>query len=246
MHEAGRVDVIEPDEQLAQRATQANHIGQAFGRRVAADVLVEHLSVDQLHRIERAPVVEHDTDMTYPLMGLGQMAYSRGNYEEARAHYERALAIREKALGPDHPSIASSLGDLADIAAAQGMVEEARGYHERGLSILEQAFGPTHPELSDPLTGLADVLLQQGNTTDAIAHLERALTLRASNAGALNLANAQLVLARALWDAPVDEGRDRGRALELAEHARVAYAGAGENWTQELEEAETWQREHLE
>ncbi|CAN0593107.1 unnamed protein product, partial [Laminaria digitata] len=37
----------------------------------------------------------------------------QGNYAEAGPLYERSLAVREKALGPEHPSVAESLNNLA-------------------------------------------------------------------------------------------------------------------------------------
>ena len=49
--------------------------------------------------------------------------------------YERSLAIREKFLGPEHPNVASSLNNLADLLRKQGSYAEARPLLERGLSI---------------------------------------------------------------------------------------------------------------
>ena len=46
--------------------------------------------------------------------------YDRAEYTEAVPLYQRALAIREKALGPDHPSTATSLNNLAALYLAQG------------------------------------------------------------------------------------------------------------------------------
>lgn len=61
-----------------------------------------------------------------------------------------------------------------------------------------------------------------------------------------DLAETRFTLARALWDTPADQGRDRERALALASLARTALAELGEDSRQELEEVETWQREHVE
>jgi len=40
---------------------------------------------------------------------------SQGNYAEAEPLYRRALAIVEKALGPEHPNVAASLNNLAEL-----------------------------------------------------------------------------------------------------------------------------------
>ncbi|CAN0586625.1 unnamed protein product, partial [Laminaria digitata] len=43
----------------------------------------------------------------------------QGNYAEAGPLYKRLLAIDEKALGPEHPSVARSLNNLAVLFRAQ-------------------------------------------------------------------------------------------------------------------------------
>ena len=54
------------------------------------------------------------------------------------------------------------------------------------------------------------------------------------------LAELQLALARALWDA----GRDRSRAVALAGTARAAYAAAGDRKREELAAADAWLASH--
>jgi hypothetical protein len=44
--------------------------------------------------------------------------------EGAGEHDERALAISEEALGPDHPTVATYHGNLADVL---GALQEAPG-----------------------------------------------------------------------------------------------------------------------
>jgi tetratricopeptide (TPR) repeat protein len=53
----------------------------------------------------------------------------------ARALFELALAIYEKALGPEHPSTATSLNNLAALLQAQGDLAGARPLYERALAI---------------------------------------------------------------------------------------------------------------
>ena len=56
-----------------------------------------------------------------------------------------ALAISEQVLGPDHPSTATSLNNLAVFYQDQGKYAEAEPYLQRALTIIEQALGPDHP-----------------------------------------------------------------------------------------------------
>ena len=51
--------------------------------------------------------------------------HNQGRYAEAEPLYQRALAISEKALGPEHPDVAKSLNNLAELFRAQGRNEGA-------------------------------------------------------------------------------------------------------------------------
>jgi hypothetical protein len=43
----------------------------------------------------------------------------QGKYAEAKPLFERSLEIRKKALGEDHPDVAASLNNLAELLRAQ-------------------------------------------------------------------------------------------------------------------------------
>jgi tetratricopeptide (TPR) repeat protein len=135
---------------------------------------------------------------------------------------------------------------LGAVANAEGKYEEARGYLERALTIWEQALGrPEHPHVAATLTVLGETLLGQEKPAEALPLLERALTIRTASVGEpTELAYTHFVLARALWDAPTEAGRDRERARTLAEQARSIYADAGEKSAKELRAVEAWQAEH--
>lgn len=59
--------------------------------------------------------------------------------------FERALAINEAAYGPQHPTVAGSLGNLALVLRDLGERAAARPLLERALAINEAAHGPQHP-----------------------------------------------------------------------------------------------------
>ena len=44
---------------------------------------------------------------------------AQGKLAEAEPHYQRTLTILEKSLGPEHPSVASALNNLASLLSAQ-------------------------------------------------------------------------------------------------------------------------------
>src|SRR5215468_11582404 len=57
--------------------------------------------------------------------------YNQGRYSEAMPLAQRALAIQEKALGPNHPSVANLLSNLAFLYHNQGRYAEAERSEER-------------------------------------------------------------------------------------------------------------------
>ncbi|CAN0516221.1 unnamed protein product [Laminaria digitata] len=72
----------------------------------------------------------------------------QGNYAEAGPLYKRSLAIYEKALGSEHPSVATSLNNLAGFLETQGNYAEAGRLYKRSLAITEKALGPEHPSVA--------------------------------------------------------------------------------------------------
>jgi Tetratricopeptide repeat len=77
---------------------------------------------------------------------------------EARLLAERALSITEAAYGPDHPTVATRLNNLALILLDLGQPVEARPLAERALTITEAAYGPDHPTVATRRTNLAVIL----------------------------------------------------------------------------------------
>ena len=83
--------------------------------------------------------------------------YNQGRSSEAIPLALRALTIREKALGPDHPDVAMSLNNLAELYRAQGRYADAEPLHKRALTIREKALGPNHPDVALSLSNLAGI-----------------------------------------------------------------------------------------
>ena len=93
---------------------------------------------------------------------------------QARPLVERALAINEKALGPEHPSTATSLNNLAALLRDQGDLVGARPLAERALPIYEETLGCEHAWTATSL----DLLRDQGDFSGARPLHERALAIR--------------------------------------------------------------------
>jgi len=233
-----------------ERVLGPDHLNLAIPLTNLGIIALEDGAIDQarahltraLDLTERALGPDHPK-LADPLNNLGEVAQRAGQLAQARGFYERALTLRERALGPEHPDLAIPLVNLGDVALKEARPEQARAHHERALTLWERALGPEHPNLAYPLTGLGRARLALGAPADALAPLERALGLRDAHPGdPAEHAMTRLALARALWDAPADAGRDRPRAHALAELAAQAHLAAGA--ADRLAEVRAWQSTH--
>jgi eukaryotic-like serine/threonine-protein kinase len=100
--------------------------------------------------------------------------------------------------------------------------------------VWEGSLGPNHPNVALALVGLAELERAMGRASEAVVWAERALAIREVGAvSAGELARTRFVLARAL----VEAGRERSRAVVLAEQARTTYRQTGDG---ELADVEAW------
>jgi len=81
--------------------------------------------------------------------------------------YQHALAIHEKALGPEHPSTATSLNNLATLYRAMDDYTKVEPLYQRALTIYEKSMGPEHPSTADNLNNLAELYASSGKSQKA-------------------------------------------------------------------------------
>ncbi len=72
---------------------------------------------------------------------LSEILKAENNYRAAQALDQRSLAINEKVLGSEHPAVATSVLNLAELQRAQGHGAEAEPLYKRSLAIREAKFG---------------------------------------------------------------------------------------------------------
>ncbi|XP_015763055.1 PREDICTED: uncharacterized protein LOC107342116 [Acropora digitifera] len=121
---------------------------------------------------------------------MGQVLFQMGTFEEGKRHFERSLALDLQLLGPQHPDVATScnnvanvLGVQANVLRDQGDLKEAKEYHERALAIMQQTWGSQHPNVASSYDNLAFVLRDQGELRQAKEYQERALAIRRQTLG---------------------------------------------------------------
>lgn len=91
---------------------------------------------------------------------------------------EEALTVAENTSGPNHPTVATSLNNLAALYQAHGKYAQAEPLHKRALRIREKAFGPEHPQVGQSLKNLAELYCAQSKYAEAEPLHKRALKIR--------------------------------------------------------------------
>ena len=97
---------------------------------------------------------------------------ARSQFHAAEPLFRRALAIDEQSHGPDHPTVAIRLNNLAELLRATNRPGEAEPLCRRAVAIDEQSYGPDHPTVARDLNNLA-VLLRDTNRLDEAEPLYR-------------------------------------------------------------------------
>ena len=163
-------------------------------RRLAAMVAAGLVCVGSLVAAAHAQTADDDPAA---LDAEGMRLYQAGKYAEAIEIAKRLLAIAEKALGPNHPSVGTSLSNLALLYQAQGRHGEAEPLYKRSLTIREKALGPDHPDVGQSLDNLAKLYWAQGRYAEGIPVAERAVAFarKRHDGEPLGTAAAMLLLA---------------------------------------------------
>ena len=86
-----------------------------------------------------------------------------GKYDAALPPAAGAVEKRESALGPDHPSVAAAVNNLAIIYYLKGDLDKAESLYQRTLKIREDAFGPDHPGVAAALSNLGEIHRLRGD-----------------------------------------------------------------------------------
>jgi tetratricopeptide (TPR) repeat protein len=160
-----------------------------------------------------------DPDVASTETGLGLALQLAGRYDEALTVEVSTVERLTRSLGPDHPWVARSLDNEAEVLNLLHRHAEARAAFLRCLDIWTTS-GADAAIVAYGLTGLGIALIGEGRRNEAIAPLERALATRKEiDAARELLGETRFALARALWTQP----RSRSRSLALAREARADY-----------------------
>ncbi len=119
-----------------------------------------------------------DSDYSNLMSRIGWILEDLGQYEKARDLLEAALASDLKNFGQEHPTVAVSQSNLANVYYSLGQYEKARDLLEAALTSDLKNFGQEHPDVAVSQNNLAFVLKDMGEEKAAIQLMQKAYALR--------------------------------------------------------------------
>ena len=131
--------------------------GPAYADSVSARALLER-AVGHAHELTGQPVLEAQM-----LDLIGRIRTELGDYDQARPALAEALAIRRRELGNDHPDVATSLMNTADLLDRAGTQAAAVPLLREALRLRRRQFGGDDPRTTDALYALASDLHMTGD-----------------------------------------------------------------------------------
>jgi eukaryotic-like serine/threonine-protein kinase len=125
----------------------------------------------------------HDVLRAWLLNDLGLVHHLEGDEDQAVQAMKRALALKEKALGPEHPDVSRSEGNLGMFLQALGRHQDALAHLTRARAAEEKSLGQSHPEVAIALVNTGEILNALGRTVEARHAYERAAAIWESELG---------------------------------------------------------------
>jgi tetratricopeptide (TPR) repeat protein len=114
---------------------------------------------------------------------LGMYLFQQAQYKPAVDLYERAIATKEVMLGPEHPEVAKTLGNLGVAYHRLGEHIRAIELHERAAAIFEATLGTDHPQVAMVLDNLATAYRGLGEENKAVELHKRAVVILEASLG---------------------------------------------------------------
>jgi tetratricopeptide (TPR) repeat protein len=115
---------------------------------------------------------------------LGLFHHVKAQFARAEPLMRRRLAFDEASLGPDHPTVAIRLNNLAELLRATTRLAEAEPLYRRALAIDGPSLGPDHSTVATGLNNLALLLQATNRLAEAEPLYRRALAIEEASLGA--------------------------------------------------------------
>jgi serine/threonine-protein kinase len=167
---AVRADSLSDQPQL--RALLLVTIGDVYrvlGRYDRAEPLLTR-AIAEYEVLPEAPPLERAGALT----SMANLHFDLRRYEQATAPTREALEIQRRELGPRHPDVLTSLGNLATLTARAGDLDSALALHGQVLALRRQ-LGPDEPSIAVTLNNMGSILLNAERHAEAEPYLREAL-----------------------------------------------------------------------
>ena len=140
--------------------------------------IIEPVSPHALQTLDAAQEYSVTTPETARLLNkMGLFFFAKALFSEAERLMRLALQIVEQSCGPQHPTVANRLTNLALLLRDIGRVTEAEPLMRRALQIGEQSCGPDHPDVAAAMNNLALLLQDTNRLSEAEPLFRRALQI---------------------------------------------------------------------
>ena len=136
---------------------------------------IPHL--DMLGREMLGDIPNLEEDLGWVFTGAARFYEGQGLYALAEDPYQRGLKATQELLGDKHPSVASSLNNLAELYRSQGRYAEAEPLYQRALLLRQELLGDKHPDVATSINNLATLYESQGRYAEAEPLYHQALLL---------------------------------------------------------------------
>src|SRR5271157_3721739 len=103
---------------------------------------------------------------------------AQGKYQEAIPIAERAVEVAKRLHGLEHPDMATSLNNLAELYQVMGEYAKAEPLYQEALRIWQKILGPDHPDTATCLNNLAELYRAMGEYAKAEPLYQEALRIR--------------------------------------------------------------------
>jgi tetratricopeptide (TPR) repeat protein len=184
---------LQSQEQLELLARWRKQLAAAVAG-VCGERIHQTLTLEQVQALEAflphiQTVAEHlaedlrEEDLIWPTLGLARVAANQVAFAEALKWYQLGIEQCEQRLGPEHPSTATALNNLAQMLQATNRLAEAEPLMRRALTIDEASYCPDHPEVARDLNNLAGLLTTTNRLAEAEPLMRRALAIDEASYG---------------------------------------------------------------
>ncbi|MCF4967199.1 tetratricopeptide repeat protein [Nostoc sp. CMAA1605] len=108
-----------------------------------------------------------DENLTLPFVGLSRFYKGQGLYTQAEPWCQQCLSTLQNRLGDNHPDVATSLNNLAEVYYFQGKYDQAEPLYLQALALDKRLLGDNHPSVATSLNNLALLYNSQGKYDQA-------------------------------------------------------------------------------